>query len=321
MGKPYEPFHIRQRDLERKGEPAVYRYDELPDPFRTQAVRILEQVIGDGQGQGDGGLVRAYADPNNEPFGPGLVWRLIGERIADELGSGTGKSRGFGEFLDLMFRVPKVTVYQRLTGIEIAFMVVAQRPEDYQASFNLPLGSRQAIDLLNRRFRQHDLGYAFAVDRIIRIDSQYLHSQTVDPALQLLTAKGFQGAEHEFLKAHEHYRHGQYDDAVVDAARAFESTMKSICDEMKWEYSGRATVKDLIRVVSEQGLFPEWHDNHVNSLRSVLEGLATVRNKNGSHGTGSEKRDVPDHMAALAIHLAGSNIVFMVESFERLRGE
>lgn len=317
MNDAYEPFHIRQRNLERQEEPVLYKYDELPDSFRVQVVRILEQVIGEGQGRG--GVVSRYTDPNSEPFGPPVVWEIIANLIADRLGTGTGDSRGYLEFFDLMFRAPRTTMYEKLTGVEDAFREVTKLPGDYQSSFGRPINSREAVNLLNMRFREHDLGYAFEVDRLIRVDSQYLHSQTVEPALQLLSRRAFEGAEHEFLKAHEHFRHGENEDAIVDAARAFESTMKQICDELDWEYSERAMAKDLIRAVIDNGLFPKWQENHLNSLKTLLEGLPTLRNKSGSHGLGSEIREVPEDMAAFAIHLAASNIVFMVEAFERLR--
>lgn len=218
-----------------------------------------------------------------------------------------------------MFRAPSNYVQQQLTGIEIAFHRVATLPTQYQSQFRLPLGSQEAIALLNKRFRQHDFGYAFEVDRLVRIDSQFLHSQAVEPALHLLSSHRFKGAESEFLNAHKHFRHGENDDAIVDAARAFESTMIQICDEMNWEYPDRPQAKHLIQVVSDNELFPKWQENHINSLRTLLEGLPTVRNKNGGHGDGINPRRVPDEMAAFAIHLAASNIVFMVESFERLR--
>ena len=35
----------------------------------------------------------------------------------------------------------------------------------------------------------------------------------------------------EFLKAHAHYRSGEMKDAITDANNAFESTLKTICDQ------------------------------------------------------------------------------------------
>lgn len=314
----FEPFHIRERNRERQGQPALYKYDDLPNTLRVQIFRLLQRVIGEPS-------PRIPARQSlNEPYqdiSPSATWDMLWDVTIDELGLSVGRTTGYVGFGDFFFRPPQpYTVSHLFTALEIAFRLVQHLPEDYQQQDSLRLSSQEAIDELNKRFRQHDIGYAFENGTIVRIDSQFLHSQVVDPALQLLSAKGFEGAEHEFLSAHRHFRHGENDDAIVDAARAFESTMKQICDEVGWEYPERANAKDLIRIVSNNGLFPKWHENHMNSLRTLLEGLPTVRNKRGGHGSGSEKREVPDDMAALAIHLAASNIVFLVESFKRLRG-
>lgn len=315
MEDVYVPFHIRQRDLERAGQPILYGYDDLPNPFRVQVYRILEQVIGDEERHG--GVISVPVGGQQEPFGPKTIWKIISRVIADELGYTTGEPRGKGDFLSILFQ-SNLPVPQVLTALEIALRAVGSLESGYQKNFGCAIDSQEAIRTINRRFRQHDLGYAFESGVIVRVDSQYLHTQVVSPALQLLMTAGFEGAQRRFLKAHEHFRQGENDDAILDAARAFESTMQHICDELNWEYPDAAKAKDLIRVVTDKGLFPNWHQNHMNSLRTLLEGLPTVRNKKASHAD-TEGHDASDDMAAFALHLAGSNIVFMVESFERLR--
>ena len=42
--------------------------------------------------------------------------------------------------------------------------------------------------------------------------------------------------------------------------------------------------------------------------------MPTVRNRMGGHGQGKDRKQVPTHFAAFALHLAASNIVFLVES-------
>jgi hypothetical protein len=50
----------------------------------------------------------------------------------------------------------------------------------------------------------------------------------VKPALSLLHDAGFDGPADEFMKGFEHYRHGRNKEAVAEALKAFESTMKAI---------------------------------------------------------------------------------------------
>ena len=88
-----------------------------------------------------------------------------------------------------------------------------------------------AIAELNQRFRQHRIGYEFATGELIKINSRYIHSQVLRPALQLLQDAGtdFSGPLDEFLKAHEHHRQGNLKDAIHWSLKAFESTLKAIC--------------------------------------------------------------------------------------------
>jgi len=214
----------------------------------------------------------------------------------------------------------EVTVPNQLDAIEIAFRVIASVPMDslYQHRFYCGMKAEDGIVELNKRFQRHDLGYSFEGGILIRIDSRFVHSEVVSPALQLLSTVGFEGAQGEFLNAHEHYRHGRNEEAIGEALKAFESTMKHICDERSWTVPGNGTAKDLIKAVTENDLFPKSLESHINSLRTILEGLPTVRNKNAGHGTGRERRQVPDAMAAYALHLSAANIVFLVESFANL---
>ena len=62
----------------------------------------------------------------------------------------------------------------------------------------------EAIEELNYRFKQHNLGYEFVNGEIIRIDNKMIHQEIVKPALRLLYEEGFDGAEEEFRKAFEY---------------------------------------------------------------------------------------------------------------------
>lgn len=72
----------------------------------------------------------------------------------------------------------------------------------------------RAFQELNYRFKQHNLGYEFVDDKLIRKDNELLHQETIKPALKLLIETGFEGAEQEFLDAFEHRRKGENKDAI-----------------------------------------------------------------------------------------------------------
>lgn len=135
------------------------------------------------------------------------------------------------------------------------------------------------------------------------------------PALSLLHAPGFEGPAEEFVRAFDHHRQSHSKDAVAEALKAFESTMKAICDARKWNYPSTAPAKELIKIMFDKGLIPPTLESEFNALRSLLEsGVPTIRNKSGGHGQGSKPVTIPDHLAAYALHLTASNIVFLIES-------
>src|SRR5262249_54842533 len=79
----------------------------------------------------------------------------------------------------------------------------------------------RAIETLNARFRDANVGYAVQQSGlIVRLDSEYVQTQMIDPALRLLQQAGFAGAEAEFQEAHTKYRNGDYRSAVQNAGNA-----------------------------------------------------------------------------------------------------
>ena len=77
--------------------------------------------------------------------------------------------------------------------------------------------------------------------------------------------------------------------------------------------AAKATANPLIQIVIGHGLVPTYSKDQLENVARCLIGVATIRNKNAGHGAGSKPRDVPEHYAAYALHLAAANIVFLVE--------
>lgn len=89
----------------------------------------------------------------------------------------------------------------------------------------------EAITELNFRFKQHGLGYEFVNGEIVRIDNTIIHKDVIKPALRLIYDEGFSGAEEEIRRAFEYRRKSDNKNAILEAEKAFESTMKTICDK------------------------------------------------------------------------------------------
>jgi hypothetical protein len=177
-----------------------------------------------------------------------------------------------------------------------------------------------AVNELNSRFKEWGIGYEFQSSELIRIDSQFIHSEAVKPILVLLANdKYYEGANQEFLKAHEHYRHKRYKECLVECCKAFESLMKAICEKRKWDYKPTDAASKLIKTCFEHKLIPSYMDNQIASLKQILEsGVPTIRNKEGGHGQGAEISEVPEHLASYCLHLTASNLLFLANCEKQL---
>ena len=171
------------------------------------------------------------------------------------------------------------------------------------------------INEFNFRSRDHGVGYEYVNDKIIRVDSQYVHAEVVLPALNLLQDNRFDGASEEFLKAHKHFCKGRNKEAVNVANNAFESTMKIICTIKECEFKPSNSASDLVDIMFTNKLIPDYLKRHFSKLAELLKsGAPTIRNKETAHGQGSKSVDVSDSLAAYALHVTASNIVFLVSA-------
>lgn len=131
--------------------------------------------------------------------------------------------------------------------------------------------SEEAVEELNFRLREAAIGYQLENGMVVRVDSQFLHQEVVRPALQILRDPLFQGAQEEFLRAHAHYRAGEYKDAIVNANEAFESTLKSICDVEDWSYPANSRASNLLKIIRRENLLPDYLDLSVDQLAATLQ--------------------------------------------------
>jgi AbiJ N-terminal domain 4 len=306
-------YSKRRKRLAKGTMPDVYIYDELPQTLRVQVIHIWKDTIGPYFSVDRFGI--------SIPPASNRHWDTIAGLIARERGVFWIGERDSDSYAQCQQHLLTGSVDDALDLIEVSFqhidrIVRKQHGGDDQES-RVKQTPDAGIAELNERFLEHGIGYQYAEGVMIRIDSQYLHSEVVQPALSLLMDSKFKGPADEFLGAHEHYRHGRYEECISEALKAFESVLKAICDRKKWTYSVGATAKPLLDIVFREGLIPADFQSHVGSLRATLEaGLPTLRNRAGGHGQGDIVRQVPPYYAAYALHLSATNIVFLIEAYK-----
>jgi hypothetical protein len=303
-------FSRRKKRLEKEGKQDIYQYDSLPQPFRVQVTHIWKDAIGpfsvDSLGLG-------MESPSNQ------IWKFIQESLCREKGLyslSQLEAHPPNQCIDYLLRS---NTDDALDLIELSFRVIDRVVRQWNPwqieQAKITQNPDDAIQELNERFQQHGIGYRYMGGIIVRADSQVIHSDVVEPALALLNAEGFDGPADEFIRAFDHYRHGRNKEAIAEALKAFESTMKAICKARNWAYPQNATAKPLIDLLFSKGLVPAELQTHFGGLRSALEaGLPTVSNRTSRHGQGPDPTIVPSHVVAYMLHLAASNIVFLVEA-------
>ena len=305
----YDIYSKRQKKL-REEMPDVYVYDDLPKPLRIQIIQIWRHVTSVSVGfigayhpsiEQD---ARVYYDSLVETLRHeyGVFWLTKSEKEYNARGPQ-------GELEEFFLMVGEVE--RALDVVELSCVLINEFIRENKSSKI----ADDAIEELNNRFKEHGVGYQFTNGQIIRIDSEFIHTEIVKPALNLLSQQHYAGAQQEFLKAHEHYRKGNAKEALSECLKAFESVMKAICDKRGWNYSNNATAKPLIQACFDSGLIPSFWQSHYSSLRNLLEcSVPTGRNKLSGHGQGTTPVSVPNHLVAYMLHMTASAIVFLAEA-------
>ncbi len=317
-------FKLRsKRQQQSKENPDVYHYDVLPDTFRRQVIHILVSTLGT-YNQAYSLFTSYLSEPTANQR-----WKALFSQYTREIGTfSLGDDPVANPYVQSLQYLQVANTEQALDFIDCAFQFIDQelrRDSDYVVhvpgkGYHFP-GLDEAIEELNQRFQEHHIGYQFQNGQLIKQTGQYLHEEVVLPALTLLSDPQFRGAQDEFLSAHRHYRERRYKEAVVDALKAFESTMKSILDERKWQYDiDKDPASRLVQILFEHQLIPSMLQNQFTHLRGLLEsGLPTIRNKTSGHGQGTEPVVLPKYIAEYALHIAAANIVFLVHAYEEYK--
>lgn len=321
--KVVDIYSKRQKRL--RGEvPDVYQYENIPKELRVQIIQIWEN---------------AFEKPEHHAYGTvyfpentAKAYEFIHTTLLHEYGCFTLVEEFDSDFDALSkFLLETQETEKVIDVIELSFTCIDTYVRENAYVFNnAVISPHDAIADLNHRFREHGVGYQYESGQIIRVDSEFIHSEAMKPALKMLSDSIYEGANAEFLSAHKHYRSKRYKECVNDCLKSFESCLKSICDRWLWEYKERDTATRLIKLVFDKGLIPSFMESHfsglISGLRSTLEsGVPTVRNKLAGHGQGSQIVDVPDYIAAYALHLTASNLLLLAsanaEKWEQLEDD
>ncbi|GAA78188.1 STM4504/CBY_0614 family protein [Pseudoalteromonas sp. BSi20495] len=306
----HETYSKRQAKLNNE-QPDVYLYDKLPEKLKIQIIHIWENIFINARLQFTKNIKTFYEKTHKILCSDLGVFALPYVEY-DSVGNPSKEL--------LYYFTKSKSVNEDLTVIEEMFKLI-----NNPIMLNNKLAA-EAINDLNIRFKENSVGYQFLNNEIVRVDSEIIHSETVVPALRLLNQKEYVSAESEFLNAHKAYRNGENGTAILECNKAFESVMKVIIHKQGWAYDEKgkrsktkATASSLIEICFENNLFPDYLKSQVTALRTLIQSsIPTIRNKNGSHGTGLQTVDIPTSLASFTLHMTASTILFLIESEKSL---
>ncbi|KGJ48082.1 hypothetical protein KD33_16800 [Clostridium sp. NCR] len=293
-----------------------YEYDSIPDRIRMQVVYIIRDT-----------------------WGRVNLWHRVVETLLREYGLETLVSDYCSttkeEFETFLKTVENINYF--LDAVELAFVIIDQDRKDYMNGYGSgDLDPDEAIETLNHRFKENNLGYEYCEGEIIRIDRKFTHKEIVKPALNLLYEEEFTSANEEFLLAHRYYKEGcskedssaDFKNAIINCNKAFESTMKIICEnksELVTRYNSKHAANDLINDLIEAKIIPKHLENNFHGIKNMLKGLISslenglpvIRNKVG-HGQGTEEEWISEEFVTYAINLTATNIVLLINLYKKL---
>ena len=305
----------RRQKRTRDEYPDVYQYDTLPKELRVQIVQMWHEDV------------CAFASVERYKYFERAVRKLRREFGVFALPPQTENNTGnFSDELTT-FYLYEEDIEKALSAIEVTFVEEALLSEyNHTLSYQQCTILDQAVEELNQRFREHGVGYQLERGKIIRIDSEFTHTEIIKQSLRLLNQKNdfLKGAEDEFLKAHEYYRKGENKDAVVWCNKALESTMKAICIKRSWTTKAEfknMTASPLVTLCVKNGLVPDyWDKKYRDGLTVMLKhGVPPGRNNLGSHGQGEEITEVQNHTVSYILNMTGAAIKYLCEQEETLK--
>ncbi len=289
------------------------KYNIINQECKTQIVNIMNRFFEKNQ-------LSEYAEE--------YIWPMIQEILKDEHGTNSlyreDVHRTFGGYIAAS---AEVTGYltdvidhdKLLDTIELIFTVIVNcektvLEDGYRLQSYTPA---QVIEDLNTRFAQHCIGYKFEGRMLVRIDNELLYSTITKELMTFLSNPNYHNINEEYMQAHKHFRSGDYKDCVVNCAKAFESTLKVICDKKGYAFKPTDTAAPLLSILYNQNFIPTYLQTNLTGLRSILgDGVTVIRNKTSAHGAGTAVIDVNEGLAAFALNSAGSTIKFLLTLLE-----
>lgn len=254
---PVIDLYSKRRKRELGLEPDVYTYDDFTSSLRAQICYVITDVL-------------SIQDQKQKERNCGTICEVLRREYGVyKLATGLhARALALDELLQ--FVSYERDVDRVLDAVELSF-VIAETYREEAYVYGYPKEDTSAyldecVSEVNARFKEHGKGYEISDGKVLRIDSEFLHKEAVKPAISFLNQAEYAGPRDEFFGAYEHYRHGNLKEALNDALKAFESTIKVVLESRGWEYDKTSPAKRLLAVLLANNFLPSYHQNHLNAI-------------------------------------------------------
>lgn len=299
-----ELYSKRLKEKERTETPEPLEYESFTPEFRRQILYLLEELA---EGLG------IHFPRRNNPFYI-QIYKTV-RTLREEYGkdylsyrfpSESNMPKRYESFLELkdFIRFESFSkTEQCLDAVELIFkypiLLRGERKEYYSQLYD------KAIDKLNQRFQEHNLGYRFAGDSIVRLDSEVSFQNIYKPVLNLLQEAEFTKVNREYADVLQLHRKGDYKKVVAECRIIYESLLKHIIERVGGKPKNRTP--DLVNQLVELALIPK------ESIKFFKDCIVI---HHAAHGEGEKPTTQYDqYMAELILNNTGSAILFLVRKY------
>lgn len=233
-----------------------------------------------------------------------LLWDVLKQDLLEAYG-------------DTHLRAYVDNVYRAVASIED--LILGAKPEQvldalelYAASLD-PDRNIEFHHECNEKFQSEGSPLRILDGYVLKLDSDFLESEVLSRAYELLRHNRFEKACRDFLNARNNLTGGDYSGAVVEANNALESALKKLVEKEKGEQG------DLKNWLMKSGLIPDYFQGFCGHFEGLLQSAFTIANQSARHGKKEppEKRNEVDYpVASFVVHLVGSLIVFIIERYQ-----
>jgi len=265
----------------------------------------------------------------NNPFGRNydeleefviLLERELGRSISDEYL--TEK-----KIQDFLFNS---TSEEFLTAIELLIALKVSNMHKFHDDYHyLQENISSFISKVNSIFKIDKIGYEIVPAGledlpfiVVPFNSKYLYLETIKQPMILMFDEDFKGPLNEFQKALDKYKINDFEGAIINANKSYESTVKTILDFKKIDYNEKKDkIPQLIDKLKDSDLIDSTLISVFSSFWPVLKnGPNNIRNLSGiAHGQGKEIKKIEKTYADFVLRTVGTYIVFLIERFKETK--